>query len=178
MKHRIIIAGLIFLFACDEPSQTPVDVEKYRKNEPTQEIYGITYYYSDSARLKAKLVAPHILEKKENKEPVIHVDRGLRLEFYTSSGAKESELTSNRAILYNQRNYAEAHENVKVSNVNGDRLETEKLIWDKQKDKIYTDAFVKITTSKEILKGYGMESNTAFTNYKIFKLKGSIRLKE
>ncbi|MCS7073556.1 MAG: LPS export ABC transporter periplasmic protein LptC [Bacteroidia bacterium] len=178
MKPKVVLVLLLATVACEEPSQTPEDVEKYRKNEPTQELFGITYYYSDSAMLKAKLIAPHILEKKEKQETVIYINKGLHLEFFTETGQKESELSANRAILYNQRNYAEVYENVRVSNINGDRLETEKLIWDKQKDKIYTDAFVKITTSKEILLGTGMESNTSFTNYKIFKLKGTIRLQE
>ena len=57
-------------------------------------------------------------------------------------------------------------------------METEKLIWNELTQKIYTDAFVKITTDKEIIMGEGMESNQDFSKYELKKVTAIIQLKD
>jgi hypothetical protein len=42
---------------------------------------------------------------------------------------------------------------------------------------LYTDKFVKITTDGEQLFGEGMEAQEDFTNYKIKKLRGTVKVK-
>jgi hypothetical protein len=66
---------------------------------------------------------------------------------------------------------------VEVINKNGEKLETEKLIWDENSQRIYTDAAVKITTDKEIIMGRGMESNQDFSKYELKQVTGTIQLK-
>jgi LPS export ABC transporter protein LptC len=65
-----------------------------------------------------------------------------------------------------------------VVNIKGDTLRTELLIWDEKTNKINTNEAVKITTPDEIIYGDGLESNTEFSQYKIFKIKGIISLKK
>lgn len=45
-------------------------------------------------------------------------------------------------------------------------------------ERIYSDKFVRITTEDEILYGEGFESNQEFTNWKIIKPTGSIKIKD
>jgi LPS export ABC transporter protein LptC len=71
----------------------------------------------------------------------------------------------------------EARYAVEVINKNGEKLETEKLIWDEANKKIYTDAFVKITTPNQVISGKGLESNQDFTKYEIKKITGIINIK-
>jgi hypothetical protein len=65
---------------------------------------------------------------------------------------------------------------VEVVNANGEKLNTEHLIWDEGKKKITSDAFVKITTAKEIIMGKGLEANQDFTQYEIKEVTGTIRI--
>ena len=48
-------------------------------------------------------------------------------------------------------------------------LQTEKLIWDKNQDLIYTDSEVKIQTDDEIITGIGFKSTPDFKDYEITK---------
>ena len=66
-----------------------------------------------------------------------------------------------------------AKDNVVLTSENGKRLETEELIWDEKKNKIYTDRKVKITTGKEVIEGEGFSSNPDFTEYTISKIHGT-----
>ena len=57
------------------------------------------------------------------------------------------------------------------------RLETEELIWDEKRNKIYTDKKVIIITSKEVIEGKGFESNPDFSKYSISKIQGTFNFK-
>jgi hypothetical protein len=51
------------------------------------------------------------------------------------------------------------------------------LIWDEEKKIIYSNSFVKITTSDEIIYGRGMTANENFTDYVIKNITGKIKVK-
>jgi len=68
----------------------------------------------------------------------------------------------------------EAKNNVIVTNIKGEILNTEHLIWDQNKKIIYSDVFVKITTPTQILFGKGLESDERFENWKIKNPTGNI----
>ena len=65
-----------------------------------------------------------------------------------------------------------------VVNIKGDTLRTESLVWDEKTNKINTTDNVKITTPDEIIYGEGLESNTAFSEYKIYKITGILSIKK
>jgi LPS export ABC transporter protein LptC len=71
----------------------------------------------------------------------------------------------------------EARNNVVVTNSKGETLNTEQLMWDERSEKLYSDVFVKITTPDQIIFGEGFESNQNFTQYRINKIKGTIKVK-
>jgi hypothetical protein len=70
-----------------------------------------------------------------------------------------------------------ARNDVVVINKKGEKLNTEELIWDEQREQIYSNAFVKITTDDEIIMGNGLESNQTFTDYTVKHITGSIKVK-
>jgi hypothetical protein len=65
-----------------------------------------------------------------------------------------------------------------IINENNEKLETELLFWDQEKDRIYTDRFVKITNEDVISQGIGFESDTHLTRRKILKVTADIYLKD
>ena len=67
---------------------------------------------------------------------------------------------------------------VEVVNEKGEKLNTEKLIWDERKELLSSDQFVKITTPEEIIMGKGFEANQDFSRYKIFNVTGRITVKQ
>ena len=97
------------------------------------------------------------------------------MQFFNTSGRKESELTAQYAKIDEEKNLME----VKYSygeNENGDILETEHLLWNEKTEMIYTEEFVKITTKDEMIFGEGLESNQNFTKYTIKKISGTVTL--
>ncbi len=138
---------------------------------------GVTMLYSDSTVLKIKLLTPQMQKyDRDVKEPVTLMPKGLFVIFYDDKGKESTTLKADYGVRYETSKRMEAKYNVEVVNANGEKLNTEHLIWDEQKKKITSDAFVKITTAKEIIMGKGLEANQDFTQYEIKEVTGSIRI--
>ena len=46
------------------------------------------------------------------------------------------------------------------------------MFWDQEKEKIYSDKFIRIEQVDRVLTGYGFESNQQMTEYQIFNNTG------
>jgi LPS export ABC transporter protein LptC len=139
---------------------------------------SVTMLYTDSARLKIMLKANRMLMFNKNvSEPFTVLPKGVFVTFFDDEEKISATLKANYGVRYDLTRRMEARYAVEVVNKEGTKLETEKLIWDEGKKKIYTDAAVKITTSKEIITGKGMESNQDFTKYELKKVTGTIQIK-
>lgn len=137
----------------------------------------VTMLYSDSTVLKIKLQTPQMQKyEKDVKEPITIMPKGLFVIFYDDKGKEATTLKADYGVRYEISRRMEVKYNVEVINVNGEKLNTEHLIWDEQKKKITSDAFVKITTAKEIIMGKGLEANQDFTQYEIKEVTGTIRV--
>ena len=147
------------------------------KMSPTQQGKGITMIYTDSSRLKMVMKAGQMLTYDKNvKEPFTLLPSVLMMVFYNKEEKKDATLTANYGIHYPRRKRMEVKYNVVVVNKNGETLNTEHLIWDEATNRIHSDAFVKITTNKEIIMGKGFESNEDLTQYQIKEVTGTIQL--
>ena len=135
--------------------------------------------YSDSTILKIKLLTPQMLKyEKGVKEPLTIMPKGLFVIFYDAKGKESTTLKADYGVRYETSKRMEVKYNVEVVNANGEKLNTEHLVRDEEKKKIISDAFVKITTAKEIIMGKGLEANQDFTQYEIKEITGSIRIED
>ena len=139
------------------PTSTPVETGK-----------DVELLYSDSAKMKVKMNAPEMNRYQGQKE-YVEMPMGITLLFYDDSMHVNSQLTANYAIRYELSGIMEAKNNVIVINNKNEKLSTEHLIWDEEKQLLYTNAHVRIETENETLEGEGLKSNRDFTEYKILK---------
>lgn len=143
---------------------------------PVLELTDIESYYSDSAVVRIKLVAPKQLEFENNDS---EFPEGLYLEFYDKNGVISSTLEANYAYKYNKEDKWRALRNVIVKNIeNNEQLNTEELFWEPQKELVYTNKFVRIETEDQILMGEGMEASQDFSWWRILDARGTISLDE
>jgi LPS export ABC transporter protein LptC len=181
------VCALMWLLVGCGPSRTRqvlADYEAQRASLPVSEWHNVLYTYTDSARKKAVLKAPHIFERLDTalattgakRVTVRYMDRGFALTFFDAAADTESTITARSGELRETTGKAIARGDVVVTSRKGERLQTEELTWIRQKDKIVTDKPVTITTATEVLYGVGLESNTRFTQYTIFQLKGIVQL--
>ncbi len=169
----LVFSGI--LISCENDLEK---VEKIASNEvslPVETSKGVEIIYSDSSIVRAKLISP-ILKYYKVSNSYHEMPKGIYVEFYGANKQIESTLTAKYGRKFMNQGIIEVKDSVVVINNKGERLDTEKLIWNEKTRKIYTNSFVRITTEKDIMFGEGLEANQNFTNYKIFKYRGSINL--
>lgn len=177
------VYGLIFftcisclLYSCENDMATVNKLtNQYEASSETGK--DIEVLYSDLGKIKAKMTAPTML-RFHTREPYTELPDGLKILFYDPNGQVESQLTAGYGISYEKSDEMKVRNNVEAISVKGDKLNTEELVWNQKSQKISSDKFVKITTKDEIIFGDGFESNQDLSNYKIKKIRGTIRLKE
>ena len=147
------------------------------ERHPLESIRNLETIYSDSGIIKVKVNAP-LLNKYTTPKVITELPKGLLISFYDYHLKVVSELSAKYAIHFEAERKWEARKDVVVINKKGEQLNTERLVWDEQTEKITSDKFVKITTAEEIIYGDGFEADQNFTSYKIFKVKGHITVKE
>jgi LPS export ABC transporter protein LptC len=172
----LFLSSLLALTACKNDLR---EVQKLDTGKPlpVSTTKNVEMMYSDSARLKARIKAP-LRETYLGDESYIEFKKGIRVEFYESNGKLSSQLTAGYAINHTRKDLMEAKNNVIFSNSEGDKLNTEHLIWDQKLNRVYSEVFCKITSPDRVIYGEGFESKGDFSQYRILKIRGIINLKD
>lgn len=174
MKKLVKFIGVYFIAllisACESKKSITVIPPKYLG--PIMVLHKVETLYSDSAKLKMKVIGPlqWEFETGDRKFP-----KGLTIYFYNNETQKEeSELKSNYGEYTQVTNIYKFTGNVRVENkVKKETLKTEELNWNPTTKQIYTDKPVVIQTASEILHGVGLEASTNnMSDYKIKKVTG------
>lgn len=172
----VSLLGMVFFTAC---SNEISEVNKVASEVilPVSTTRNVEMTYSDSARLKAKIKAD-LRETYVGEDAKVEFNEGIYIEFFDAFGDLESKVVAKQATSYTKEDRLEARNNVVVENTEGEKLETEHLIWDQKADRIYSEVFTKITSPDRVIFGDGFESNQDFSRYRILKVRGVIDLKE
>jgi LPS export ABC transporter protein LptC len=163
-----LLLGILVLSACSSKKVELAPMPEYKG--PLITLRDLSTIYSDSAQLKIKLTAP-LQEEYENGNRSF--PNGINIVFYKEDTMPGSTLVARKGYYEKATQRYTVTGNVVVENkIEGKKLSTEELNWDPQKQIVFTDKFVVIETSTEILKGEGLEANQNFTKYKILKPTG------
>ena len=159
------------LFSCRPDLQTIENITRVDES-PVESAYNIEVIYSEGAKIKMVLTAPR-MDRYEGERNFMEMPEGVQVLFYDSLMKVTSSMTANYAISYDDDERIEAQNDVVVINELNERLNTEHLVWDQQKELIYSEAFVKITTEDEVLYGEGLEADERFNQWEILRPRGT-----
>lgn len=169
----VLCSLFILLSSCSHQTEVD-DIMQKEKVFPTEQGTDTEILYTDSGLVRIRVTAPVMNHFTLNvPEPYTEMPQGIYVEFYNEESKIKTTLKADYGIRYEKSKRTEVKKNVVVVNVAGETLNTDKLNWDEATRKIYTDAFVKITTKKEVLQGTGMEANEDFTEYEIRNISGT-----
>jgi len=166
---------IIMLFSCENRIEDVRAVSEWTKR-PIISADNIEILYSDSLIVKARIVATQMNEydKTEDAGEYTEFPKGLEVFFYNDLKQVESRLSAGYATYDKTKKLFEARINVEVENFETmEKVNTEQMFWDEAKEIIYSDKFVKITTTnpdgtEDIQYGEnGFEADQNFTAYTI-----------
>lgn len=144
-----------------------------KSDGPDEITEGVTMLFTDMGRSKIKLESPLVYRFLEKDKMKVECPEGMRVTFYDTLGNIESVLIAKYGLLLSEEQYLKVRDSVVFTNNKNDRLDTELLNIYFDKDSIYTDKFVKVSTENGVISGTGLVSNSNFTKYELLKIRDS-----
>ena len=169
----LVVTVLFGLLSCKNDLDRVASVQVV-DGGPDRVTEGADYYYSDSGLVRNRLQAGKLSEFTTAKPQRTELEGGLTLTFFDSKGRPGSLLKARRGVILPETKRMEVADQVVFTNAQGERLETERLIWSQDSDRVYTDRPVKITRAQDILYGQGLDANEDFSRYTIRRITGNL----
>ena len=172
-KFAYISLVILLVVSCTNLEEETVNTSLDRSKIPDQESWKSTVTITQDGKKFAEIWSGYIALYNELGQT--HLKDSIHADFYDKDGQHNSVLTADSGIVYNQTNNLTAMGNVVVVSDSGVVLETEKLRWDNELEKIISDVAVRFTTEDDTLLGDSFVSDPDLTNYEIRNARGYSR---
>lgn len=173
------ITMLLFCFAIMGCESNFKEVQKmgFAEFSPSGDADGINLKYTDSGRITANLVSPKMLDYATVKFPFTEFPQGIHLTLYDKNG-KETYVDAKYAVSHKNTNLIDLQNNVRISNQNGEVLETEQLYYDQKNEWFFTEKKFKFTSPKGVSYGEGIDFSKDFKKVNSQKISGEVQSSE
>lgn len=166
-----IVLAILTLSGCTEPDVKNKPASAPEAEIPVHTIWGFSMILMDSSDTKATVSAAMAIVNDKRQETLL--DSAVRVEFMNAMSQRVGLLTSDSARIDDRTRNMFAYGNVKViSDSTHTTLTSTMLMWNNEKQILYTPEKVHIVTPTEIIDGTGLESDQYLKNYKIFRVSG------
>lgn len=168
----------VVLFSCKNDVQ---EVNRIAQDAILPEMTGddLVMIYSDSARMKYKVITAEYIKMTEGEEKYEEFPQGLHAVSYDSEGKEVGSIKCKYAKKLEETELWEARNEVVVVNAEGKMLETELLYWDVKKEFIYSDRYVKLTSGDQIIEGNkGFKSDQDMNNPVFYGITGKVEVEK
>jgi len=134
---------------------------------PTMSTADVSTLISDSGYTRYHLTAPIWQMFEDAEEPFWRFPGGLELQQYDLEMKPSSNVICDSAIYYSRKRVWVLHGNVVMVNTEADSFLTQKLFWDQNARRVYSDSFIHIVRSDRIIEGYGFESDQSMRDFTV-----------
>lgn len=169
MKYRVLHLALLLcvllLAGCNRDDRAS-DARNATLDSagPDSEASGVMVHLYDRGQVTAIIKADKFVKYTANDSTMAYA---VNADSYDSVGSVSTHVSGDSAVIRENDGFLTIYGNVVVVSSDGRRLETDYLNWNSKTDRIYTDAFVRITTPEESVRGWGMEADQQIRRYKI-----------
>ncbi len=173
-------AAAVFVFfpSCSQKERNAAAAVKESDSLPDMRTLGVTTLISDSGMIRYKILTDEWLIYSHRNPPFWAFEKGIYLEKFDSLFHVDASIKADTAYYYEPKKLWELRGNVHVQSQRGDKFDTQLLFWDQNREKIYSDRFIRIEQTDKVLTGYGFESNQQMTEYIIFNNTGEFDVED
>lgn len=146
---------------------------------PEMEGYNLTLLYSDSARIKYKVITPQYIKMNSEEDKTEEFPKGINVVSFDADGKKIGTIVADYAKKNEKDMIWVAKGDVVVTNEDGTKVETELMYWDMKNEKIYSDRYTRLSMDGRILEGNdGFESDQNLKNPIVKNITGIVEIEE
>lgn len=152
------------------------EVQKMGLSEftPSGDADSINLKYTDSGRITANLISLKMLDYATVAYPFTEFPKGMHLTLFDKNG-KQTYIDAKYAISHKTTNIIDLQGDVKISNQNGELLETEQLYYDQKNEWFFTEKKFKFTSPKGVSYGEGIDFSKDFKKVNSQKISGQVQ---
>ena len=177
---RISLASLAFTAISIGCGDTEVEevMSTEREEIALQVITGGSFKYSEKGEVKNVLYSGRLerWESDGEESEIWRVSDGFTLYIEGDEHVHDAVLKGGRGTYNADKAHLEAWDDVELINNEGEKLNTEYLVWSNEEDRVHTNRPVSITTNTGTLHGKGLEADSKFENYRILNPTGAFDL--
>ena len=174
LKIAALFFGAAILFYACENNLEKIKAFSSPEDLPVVEAANFETLYTDSGEVRFFMKAPKLLQFDIEGTTFVEFPSGIEIKKLDENQNVISSITADYAKNFVKEEKWEAKNNVIATNAQGDTLKTEHLIWEEKTERIYTEEFVRIIRSDQIITGIGFQSDQAMQNWRITNPKGTI----
>ena len=179
MRFIIILITCLVLFASCENDLAEVNQFVNHDDVSIEIASDVEIIYSDSAFVKVKIKSPVPKRYLTKEDPHEKFPEGIDVVFFGErTNQEQSHLTSKFAIRRERKGEIIVRDSVVWWSKQGERLETEELIWNEKEQIVHTNRFVTIHKGDEVINGFGFEANEEFTHWKIKSVHAQLNMED
>jgi LPS export ABC transporter protein LptC len=142
---------------------------------------NVSSLVSDSGITRYRVIAQvwDIFDNPHPDSSYSYFPKGFYVEQFDSVFNVEGSIEGDTAYYYDKKSLWHLISNVKAINLEKEKFETQELFWNEKLQKIYSDQAIRIEKPDgTVILGKGFESNSALTDYHIFKTYGIFYISE
>ena len=164
LSFTLIIIGLLVASCKDEVTgvvNRATDPEKV----PSMMTRDVQTTISDEGQTRYRINAKVWLMFEESKRPHWIFPDGVVAEELNENYTTKASIICDSAYYDELTKVWSLVGNVRVNNSQGDKILTDNMIWDQNKHKLFSEAFIHIEKAGRIIEGHGYESDEGLNNY-------------
>jgi LPS export ABC transporter protein LptC len=170
---------MLLISACENSLNDIKKIASKEEDKPISTSKGVDVIYSDSAKVKARLLTPLMIELNDQNKPYQEMPKGVKIIFYDDSLREKGTITSDYAIRLEKENKITFRKNVVATNSQGETFKSEELVYDQTTKKLSTTKPVQITMGNgDVMQGVGATSNESLFPWIIDKSTGVFHVDE
>jgi LPS export ABC transporter protein LptC len=170
---------MLTVSACENSLNDIQKIASKEEDKPISRSIGVDVIYSDSAKVKAHMTTPLMIEHNDATKPYTEMPKGVKIIFYDENLHEKGSITSDYAIRHDKENIIEFRKNVIASNTQGETFKSEELIYDQTAKKLSSTKPVQIKMSNgNLMNGTGFNSNESLYPWHIDQATGTFPVSE
>jgi LPS export ABC transporter protein LptC len=172
----VIIAGIAIITGCENDLKDIQKISAAEVNKPIEKYTDVDVIYSDSARVKAHMTAPVMINYKV-KKPYTEMPKGVKVIFYDNNLKETSTIIADYGVYREQEKLVELHKNVMGTNAKGDTFTSDELIWNEDTKQIRSSKMVHVKMADgSITDGTSFVSDENFNHWTMTQASGDFHV--
>jgi len=177
-KSIVALIGATMLLSCENNIK---EVESITTQETRPEVYGenVEFVFTDSTRIQYKTFAIEFVQIKTEEEEYNEFTKGGNVIYYNKDGSQAWTIKCNYAKNFVKDKLWELRNDVVAVSDDGKTINSELMYWDQNKQKIYSDQYVRITEKDgQMLEGNSFTADDRLDRISLRQVTGEVFLED